>query len=292
MGQHSGRLEWEAQRENADLGQKKQQSEFLSSRRAGGALEPDKFSRSTPNLANRPYLSVVIPAYNEVVRIGSTLDVLLPYLRSRRFPFEVLVVDDGSVDGTIDAVEQRSDSEVTVIPMVRNQGKGRAVRLGVERSKGEFILVTDADLSVPIEDLERLEPYARNGHAVVCGSRGLAESDIRVRQTFYREQMGRIFNFIVRCLGLSSFHDTQCGFKLLRAREAREIFSHCRIQRFAFDVELLFVAHALGYQTTEVPISWRHVPESRVRPGRDAARMLWDVIGLRLHPIKSRSLRD
>ena len=96
--------------------------------------------------------------------------------------------------------------------------------------------------------------------------------------------MGKIFNLIVRCLGLSSFHDTQCGFKLLRAREAREIFSHCRIQRFAFDVELLFVARALGYQTAEVAISWRHVPESRVRPVRDAARMLWDVIELRLHP--------
>ena len=245
-----------------------------------------------PGSANRPHLSVVIPVYNEVVRIGSTLNLLLSYLRSRRFPFEVLVVDDGSVDGTIDAVEQRGDSEVMVIPMVRNQGKGRAVRLGVERSKGEFILVTDADLSVPIKDLERLEPYARNGCAVVCGSRGLAESDIRVHQNVYREQMGKIFNLIVRCLGLSSFHDTQCGFKLLRAREAREIFSHCRIQRFAFDVELLFVARALGYQTAEVPISWRHVPESRVRPVRDAARMLWDVIELRLHPIKSRSHRE
>jgi dolichyl-phosphate beta-glucosyltransferase len=252
---------------------------------AEGPVESATLSRSTPASASRPYLSVVIPAYNEAARIGATLDSLLPYLRSRGFRFEVLVVDDGSVDETIVAVEQRCDSEVTVISMVQNQGKGRAVRKGVERSNGEFILVTDADLSVPIEDLERLESYARNGHAIVCGSRGLAESDIRVRQTFYREQMGRIFNVIVRCLGLSRFRDTQCGFKLLRAREAREILSLCRIQRFAYDVELLFVARTLGFQIIEVPITWRNVPDSRVHPAKDAARMLWDVLGLRLRRI-------
>jgi len=206
-------------------------------------------------MSESPRLSVVIPAYNEATRIGPTLDRVLAYIRSRGEPFEVLVVDDGSVDGTAETVERRGDSEVRVLVLAANQGKGAAVRRGVEESTGEFILITDADLAAPIEDLERLEPFARNGHAVVCGSRALAESEIRIRQPFYRDRMGKMFNFIIRALGLSSFHDTQCGFKLLRAEEAREIFARTHIDRFAFDVEILYLAEQLGFKTAEVPVS-------------------------------------
>ena len=236
-------------------------------------------------------LSVVIPAYNEATRIGPTLDRVLAYMRSRGEPFEVLVVDDGSVDGTAETVERRGDSEVRVLVLAANQGKGAAVRRGVEESTGEFILITDADLAAPIEDLERLEPFARNGHAVVCGSRALAESEIRIRQPFYRDRMGKMFNFIIRSLGLSSFHDTQCGFKLLRAGEAREIFARAHIDRFAFDVEILYLADQLGFKTAEVAVSWQHVPESRVHAVLDSARMLWDVIALRLRARGIRSRR-
>ena len=186
------------------------------------------------------------------------------------------------MDGTAETVERRGDSEVRVLVLAANQGKGAAVRRGVEESTGEFILITDADLAAPIEDLERLEPFARNGHAVVCGSRALAESEIRIRQPFYRDRMGKMFNFIIRALGLSSFHDTQCGFKLLRTEEAREIFARTHIDRFAFDVEILYLAEQLGFKTAEVPVSWQHVPESRVHAVLDSARMLWDVIALRL----------
>ena len=227
-------------------------------------------------------LSVVIPAYNEASRIGPTLDVLLAYLRSRGKFFEVLVVDDGSADETVGVVERRNDSEVKVLALAVNRGKGAAVRRGVEESTGEFILIIDADLATPIEDLERLEPFARNGHVVVCGSRALTDSAIRIRQPFYREHMGKIFNLIIRLLGLTNFHDTQCGFKLLRAREAREIFALSRIDRFAFDVEILYLAKQLGFKTAEVPVVWKHVPESRVRAVLDSTRMLRDVIALRL----------
>ncbi len=233
-------------------------------------------------MSESPRLSVLIPAYNEASRIGPTLDRVLEYMRSRGESFEVLVVDDGSVDGTAKAVERRGDSEVRVLSLPSNRGKGAAVRRGVEESSGEFILVMDADLSAPIEDLERLAPLARNGHSVVCGSRALPESDIRTRQPFYRDRMGKSFNFIIRCLGLSRFHDTQCGFKLLRAREAREIFARCHIDRFAFDVEILYLAEQLGFKTAEVPVSWQHVPESRVHAIWDSARMLFDVVALRL----------
>jgi len=198
------------------------------------------------------------------------------------------------VDGTAETVERRGDSEVRVLVLAANRGKGAAVRRGVEESTGEFILITDADLAAPIEDLERLEPYARDGHAVVCGSRALAQSEILIRQPFYRDRMGKIFNSIIHLLGLSRFHDTQCGFKLLRADEAREIFTRAHIDRFAFDVEILYLADRLGFKTVEVPISWQHVPESRVHVVRDSARMLWDVIGLRLRGrgIRSRRLRS
>ena len=233
-------------------------------------------------MSESPRLSVVIPAYNEATRIGPTLDRVLAYMTSRGESFEVLVVDDGSADETISTVARREDAEVRVLVLGANKGKGAAVRRGVEESTGELILITDADLAAPIEDLERLEPFARNGHAVVCGSRALAESDIRIRQPFYRDRMGKMFNFIVRSLGLSTFHDTQCGFKLLRAGEAREIFARAHIDRFAFDVEILYLAEQLGFKTAEVPVSWQHVPESRVHAVLDSARMLWDVIALRL----------
>jgi dolichyl-phosphate beta-glucosyltransferase len=237
-------------------------------------------------MSDEPHLSIVVPAYNEVARIGPTLDRVLAYMRSRGTPFEVLVVDDGSSDGTAAAVERRDDSELRVIRLASNQGKGAAVRWGVGESRGELILVTDADLSVPIEDLERLESFEQQGYTVVCGSRALSESSVLVHQPFYREQMGKIFNLIIHLLGLSSFRDTQCGFKLLRAREAREIFARSRIRRFAFDVELLFLAGQLGFRSIEVPVSWRHVPESRVHVVWDSARMLWDVLVLRLRTFR------
>ena len=242
-------------------------------------------------MSENPRFSIVIPAYNEAMRIGPTLDRVLAYMRSREESFEVLVVDDGSADETASTVAGRGESEVRVIVLAANKGKGAAARRGVEESRGELILITDADLAAPIEDLEQLEPFARNGHAVVCGSRALVESDIRVRQPFYRDRMGKTFNFIIRALGLSSLHDTQCGFKLLCADEAHEIFARARIDRFAFDVEILYLANQLGYKVAEVPVSWQHVPESRVHAVWDSARMLWDVLALRLRAGGIRSSR-
>jgi dolichyl-phosphate beta-glucosyltransferase len=238
------------------------------------------------------HLSVVIPAYNEAKRIHATLNSLIAYLRSRARPFEVLVVDDGSTDDTAGEVKGRPDPELKLIPCSVNQGKGAAVRRGVAASRGELILLSDADLATPIEELSRLEARLGDGVAVVCGSRGLPDSRIVARQPPYRELMGKTFNHIVRRLGLSDFRDTQCGFKLFRAAAARDIFSRCRVDGFAFDVEALYLARRLGYLAVELPVAWRHVPESRVHPLGDAARMLWDSLRIRLYAWTSRYRSD
>jgi dolichyl-phosphate beta-glucosyltransferase len=226
-------------------------------------------------------LSVVIPAYNEEARLPDTLDRVLAYLRSRGQPFEVLVVDDGSTDGTAAAVERRGDPEVKLIRLGVNQGKGAAVRRGMLESRGERVLLTDADLSAPLDELPRLEARL-DDYPIVCGSRGLADSRIVVRQPFFRHQMGKTFNRILRLLGLTAFRDTQCGFKLFRGDVAREVCARCRVNGFAYDVELLYLAERLGHRALELPIVWAHVPESRVQPIVDSARMLSDVVRLRL----------
>ena len=241
---------------------------------------------------SEPWLSIIIPAYNESRRIQATLDRVLAYLRGRRRSFEILVVDDGSQDATAESVRLRGEPEVVVLVSPANRGKGAAVRRGVAASKGENVLLTDADLSVPIEDIERLEPLLEGGAAVVCGSRGLPDSRILIPQPGYRQRMGRTFNWILRRLSLSNFRDTQCGFKLFRGSAARRIFSLCRVDGFAFDVEVLFLAQRMGYRAAEVPVRWQHVPESRVHPVLDASRMFFDVVWLRLAHRNEESLES
>ena len=231
---------------------------------------------------SRPHLSVVIPAYNEQSRIHPTLDRVLAYLRGRRQPFEVILVDDGSTDLTADAVARRADPEIVVMRSARNRGKGAAVRRGVLASRGAVVLVTDADLSAPVEELDRLETTLAAGSDVACGSRGLRASEIVTSQPVYRRQMGNTFNHILRLLALTSLRDTQCGFKLFRSEAAHDIFSRCTIDGFAFDVECLYLAERLGYRIAEVPVSWSHVPESRVHIAKDSARMLRDALKIRL----------
>jgi dolichyl-phosphate beta-glucosyltransferase len=228
-----------------------------------------------------PWLSIVIPAYNEATRIRSTLDKLLNYFRSRDRPFEILVVDDGSSDQTVSVAEKGADPEVRVLSLPSNQGKGAAVRTGVAESRGELVLITDADLAIPIEEIPQFEQWLEQGFAVACGSRGLPESRALSRLPIYRKRMGKLFNWMVRCLQLTDSRDTQCGFKLFRGSVARDVFSRCRVNRFAYDVEALRIAERLGCRIAEVPISWRHIPESRVRPVSDAVRMLVDLLLIR-----------
>jgi dolichyl-phosphate beta-glucosyltransferase len=225
-------------------------------------------------------LSVVIPAFDEALRLPPTLERVLAYLSARRICFEIVVVDDGSRDHTDLAAKSLGDPRVRVLRHTENRGKGAALRTGVLASRGRRVLISDADLSTPIEELEILE---RNlGDAPIAfGSRALAQSRIEVRQPFYRELMGKIFNRILWLLGLRGLWDTQCGFKLLDGELARRLFAELEIEGFAWDVELLWRARQSGFAVVEVPVRWSHEPFSRVALVGGSFAMLRDVIGLR-----------
>ncbi len=222
---------------------------------------------------------MVIPAYREEHRLPATLDRVLAYLEARGLPFEILVVDDGSPDRTAEIARSYEARGVTLLSQPQNRGKGAAVKRGVLASRGVLVLLTDADLSTPIEDVERLEREV--GEApLVLGSRALESSEITHRQPFYREAMGKTFNWILRRLGLVHMRDTQCGFKLLAGDEARRLFSELTIDRFAYDVELVLLAQEHGLAVREVGVRWADSSASRVDPVADSARMLWDVLRL------------
>lgn len=214
---------------------------------------------------NAPRLSVVVPAYNEEARLPRTLGRVLEYLRSREGSFEVLVVDDGSRDGTVARAREAGGGAVTVVSNERNRGKGYSVRRGMLLARGERRLMTDADLSTPIEDLPRLEAALDAGHDVAIGSRALAGSNVEVHQPWFREASGRAFNLCVQALLLPGLHDTQCGFKLFAAEAAEAAFGASRLDGFSFDVESLFLARRLGYRVAEVGVTWRNDTATRVR---------------------------
>jgi len=232
-------------------------------------------------------LSVVIPAYQEAARLGTTLDRVLGYLEDRGGDFEVVVVDDGSSDATAEVAAGYAPRGVAVQRLETNRGKGAALKAGVARTRGRRVLLTDADLSTPIEDLPRLE--ARLGEAdVVLGSRAVAGSEITRRQPAYRELMGKVFNLLVRMAGVRGLSDTQCGFKLLDGEAARRLFAEMTVDRFAYDVELVWLARRRGLEVREVGVRWENSPDSRVDPVRDSLRMLWDLVRLRLRRLERR----
>lgn len=227
-------------------------------------------------------LAVVVPAYNEEARLGPTVERIAAFLEARGRPWQLIVSDDGSTDRTIAVAEAAAagDPRIRVISLGQNRGKGAAVRAGVLAARADRVLFSDADLATPIEEVEKLEAALAAGAQIAIGSRAIAGADIRVRQHPARELMGRTFNTIVRALVMGGIKDTQCGFKLFTAAAARDVFSRATIDGFAFDVEVLWLARP-RYQIAEVPVVWRHVEQSKVSPGIDAARMFADVIKLR-----------
>jgi dolichyl-phosphate beta-glucosyltransferase len=220
-------------------------------------------------------LSVVVPAYNEEKRLAPGLRQALEYLSHRGEPFELLVVDDGSRDETIRVAESFAPQGVRVVRHERNRGKGAAVR-------SRKVLISDADFSTPIEEVEKLERFLQDGTPLVIGSRGLADSQVRQRQPFYREMMGRTFNRLIRLFGVRGIRDTQCGFKLARGEEGRRIAAELKIEGFAWDVEMIWLARRRGYKIAEVGVIWVNSPDSRVDPIRSSFSMLRDVITMRL----------
>jgi dolichyl-phosphate beta-glucosyltransferase len=207
-------------------------------------------------------------------------------MKERGYDFEIVVVDDGSTDATASIVETRSgrDARVKLVRSNRNKGKGHAVRLGIGESSGDPVLFSDADLSTPIDEFERLLPHLGEADMVIA-SRSLPDSDVIVHQPFYRESMGRIFNLLVRVLLLRGFIDTQCGFKLMRREAADAILQNLRINSFSFDVEMILAAARLGFTVKDVPVRWIDSRGSRVHPVRDAAHMLLDLFRIKLYDL-------
>jgi dolichyl-phosphate beta-glucosyltransferase len=203
----------------------------------------------------------VVPAFNEAARLPRSLERIAAHLRGRGGTWEILVVDDGSSDQTAARAEAGG---ATVLRNETNQGKGYAVRRGMLAARGARRLMTDADLSTPIEELERLGARMDEGYDVVIGSRALPGARIEVRQPWFRENSGRLFNLFVRALAVPGVTDTQCGFKLFSAAAARDVFSAARLDGFSFDVEALFLARRKGYRIAEVPILWRNDAATRV----------------------------
>ncbi len=234
-------------------------------------------------------LSIVIPAYNEENRLPGTLQEVSCYLSRTGWDFsEILVVDDGSRDATA-RVAQNIAGENMSIRLLRNpgnHGKGYSVRNGVQKAKGEWTLVTDADLSTPIEELEKLWTAARDaGAQIAIGSRAIDRSLIGVHQPVLRESAGKLFNLAARLATGLPFRDTQCGFKLFETRAAREIFRRQRIERFGFDVEALYLARRLGYSVVEIAVEWNNVTGTKVSAFGGLAAFL-DPLKVRWHQFR------
>ena len=227
-------------------------------------------------------LSIVVPAYNEGARLGKSLRAIVTYLNDYAPQSELIVVDDGSTDATAETARaELADSKnvhTSVISYQSNLGKGRAVRLGLQASRGEIALFTDADLSTPITEAPKLiDPIEQGECDLAFGSRALDRSLIGVHQPWRREQGGRIFNLAVRLATQLPFWDTQCGFKAFRMSVCRPIIEGATIDRFGFDVELLYVAHRAGLRLREIPVRWDHAEGSKVNVASDSLKMLSEV---------------
>lgn len=232
-------------------------------------------------------LSLVIPAYNEAARIGPTLEQARDYLRRHDGGAEIIVVDDGSTDGTADVVRRFESADGPAVRLhvfPENRGKGAAVREGMLRqAAGDFRFFTDADGSTPVEEMEKCGALFGGEADIVIGSRALPESRIEIHQAWHRERMGRMFNTLLRTVRLTRFRDTQCGFKGFTADAAERCFSRQTLDGFSFDVEVLFIAGLQGLRVREVPVVWRNSPQSRVHACTDSTRMFRDALRIRLN---------
>jgi len=236
-----------------------------------------------------PELSIVIPAYNEEQRLSATLEKIAAYIQSKRPDTEVIVVDDGSADRTA-AVAESWRSRIPQLRVVSNginRGKGFSVRHGSLEARGGIVLFTDADLSSPIEEGEKLLA-ALETHEVAIGSRAMDRRLIEQHQSVFREFAGIIFNRIVRIILRLPFVDTQCGFKAFRRERAKIIFEQQTIERFGFDPELLYLARHHGLSTVEVPVRWAHSPATKVSMLRDSVQMFLDVFLIRWNALRGR----
>ena len=239
-----------------------------------------------------PALSIIIPSYNEELRLPPSLAAIADYIQKSGRETEVLVVDDGSKDRTAAVAESFRDRIplLRVVPNGENRGKGYSVRHGMMEAQGDIVLFTDADLSAPIEEADKLIA-ALDKHDVAIGSRALDRSLIAVHESGFREFAGIVFNKIVRIVLRLPFVDTQCGFKAFRRKKCKIIFEQQQIERFGFDPELLYLARHHGLKSIEIPVRWAHSPATKVNMMRDSIQMFVDIFTIRWNALLGRYRR-
>ena len=246
-------------------------------------------------MESHPALSIIIPSYNEELRLPASLGLIADYINKSGRDTEVLVVDDGSTDQTA-AVAEKFRARIRQLRIVQNgenRGKGYSVRHGMTEARGDIVLFTDADLSAPIEEADKLiAAIETETYDVAIGSRALDRNLTTVHESGFREFAGIIFNKIVRAVLWLPFVDTQCGFKAFRRERCKIIFEQQRIERFGFDPELLYLARHHGLKSVEIPVRWAHSPATKVNMLRDSVQMFLDVFTIRWNAMRGRYRRQ
>ena len=226
------------------------------------------------------FLSVIIPAYNEEHRLPNTMEQAFNFLQVQSYSYEVLIVENGSSDRTLAVAQEFANQHAGFRVLQSERGKGEAVRKGMLEAQGEFRFMCDADLSMPVEQINRFLPPALQDFDLAIASRE-APGAVRYNEPLYRHLGGRLVNGMIRVLALPGLHDTQCGFKCFRAAVAEDLFCYQTLPGWSFDVELLYIARLRGYRIIEVPIPWYFGSESKVNALRDTWRMMWDILDIR-----------
>ena len=239
---------------------------------------------------NKTDISVVIPAYNEARRLPKTLKIISNFFDSRQYSYEIVVVDDGSTDKTIEKAKSLGIKHLKVLSYKVNRGKGYAVNYGVSRAGGELIIFADADNSTPFEQIEKLLAYSSEKD-VIIGSRYLKDSNILKKQPLSRRIGARLGNLLIRLILLPRINDTQCGFKMFNKTAAREIFARQTIWRWGFDIEILYIAKKLRYKIKEVPIEWLNDTDSKVQSPLVFLATLSELFRIKLNSLQKKYRR-
>lgn len=238
-------------------------------------------------------ISIIIPAYNEELRLQKSLEKIYSFFHNTDFKYEVIVISDGSTDKTVKAARDKKHlfENMYIIEKQFNRGKGHAVKLGMLKAKGDYVCFTDADLSTPISDINKLVNKLKDGHDIVIGSRKIVGDREVLKQKWYRRIMGDIFNKIICNFITSDFKDTQCGFKIFTKEASEKIANELFTSGFGFDVELLLLARIFNFKVAEIPVNWSDDQDSRVSPIKDSLKMLREVLRINRYYFRKNYLR-